>query len=240
MDGSVAMSLSIHNRKLFLPAFLTVQVPGLVAVILMLVWTLSYKGGFAWGAADPGHAFYWHPLLMTIGMIFLYGNGALIYRVFPPANPAMKMKLKMAHAATMMVVFILMVVALKAAFDSHDLKVPPIPNMYTMHSWVGLTAALLFTAQWLSGLCVFLFPVAGPKLRANLLPFHQYWGNAIFALVVCAALMGLTEKAIWSIKDYSSKQGEGVLVNVLGLMIIFFALGVSFLLTKFDTGNKQE
>jgi hypothetical protein len=33
------------------------------------------RGGFAWGAEDPGKAFNWHPLLMLIGLIFLYGNG---------------------------------------------------------------------------------------------------------------------------------------------------------------------
>ena len=39
------------------------------------------RGGFAWGAEDPGHAFNWHPLLMIIGMIYLYGNGKQIFFV---------------------------------------------------------------------------------------------------------------------------------------------------------------
>jgi len=82
---------------------------------------------------------------------------------------------------------------------------------------------------------VFLFPVAGPKLRANLLPFHQYYGSAIFALVVAAATMGLLEKAIWAIKDdYKTKTGEGLFVNFMGLMILVFAIGVTFLLSKFE------
>jgi hypothetical protein len=37
------------------------------------------RGGFAWGAEDPGKAFNWHPLLMVIGLIFLYGNGKFRY-----------------------------------------------------------------------------------------------------------------------------------------------------------------
>ena len=39
--------------------------------------------------------------------------GALVYRVFPPADSAMKGKLKLLHAATMAVVFILVVIALQ-------------------------------------------------------------------------------------------------------------------------------
>jgi len=233
----MASALSIHNRAAFLGTFIATQVPGLLAVVMMLVWTIHYRGGFSWGAADPGHAFNWHPLLMTIGMIYLYGNGALIYRVIPPVDQAVKKRLKVAHAVIMAAVFIMMVIALKAAFDSHNLRAQPIPNMYTLHSWIGLAASILFGIQWLSGLLVFLLPVAGAELRSNLLPFHQYYGSAIFAMVIAAALMGLLEKAIWAIGDYGTKTGEGLLVNCMGLFIVVFGVGVTFMLSKF---NKEK
>jgi len=40
--------------------------------------------------------------------------------------------------------------------------------------------------------------------------------------------------AFFSRPTYSSKEGEGLLVNILGLMIVVFALGVTFLLSKFE------
>lgn len=87
-----------------------------------------FQGGLTY-VPNKGIPFNWHPILMTLSLIFLYGNGelpvtfsnlltlpsvgALIYRIIPPRSEAHKMRLKMAHAGAMMVTFILMVVGLQ-------------------------------------------------------------------------------------------------------------------------------
>ena len=87
-----------------------------------------FQGGLTY-VPNKGIPFNWHPILMTLSLIFLYGNGelptsfgklltlpslgALIYRIVPPRSEAHKMRLKMAHAGAMMVTFILMVVGLQ-------------------------------------------------------------------------------------------------------------------------------
>ena len=48
------------------------QVVGLVMVILVGVWMGNHLNGFSW---DATLVFNYHPLFMTIGMIFLYGDG---------------------------------------------------------------------------------------------------------------------------------------------------------------------
>merc|ERR1711970_1424147 len=231
------MDLNIHNRRLFLGSFLVVEVIGLIAVIITIHWVEHYKGGVKWGMTDMGISFNWHPILMTIGLIFLYGNGALIYRVIPPKNESQKLVLKIGHAVVMMVAFIVTVIGLQAAFDSHNLSVPPKPNMYTLHSWVGLIAAMLFGFQWAIGFAAFLFPKFSPEIRSLLLPFHQYFGSSILCLAVAAALMGHLEKAIWSNKAYSQKGAESMVVNFTGVFLVLFVMGVTFLLSKFSTEN---
>ena len=91
------------------------QVVGLGLVVLMSVWTGHFLGGFSgqvtnqnmpsghvttvltpdWLQSDPGLEFNWHPLLLTISLVYLYGNGILVYRV---ARNERKSRLKVAHA----------------------------------------------------------------------------------------------------------------------------------------------
>ena len=60
----------------------------------MSVWTGHFLGGFA-GQSEPSLEFNWHPLLLTISLIYLYGNGILIYRI---GRNERKSRLKLAHA----------------------------------------------------------------------------------------------------------------------------------------------
>merc|ERR1712079_322919 len=235
------MNLSIHNRPLFQAAYLSVALIGLTMVITTIAWVGHFKGGVSFSQTEKGIDFNWHPILMTISLIFLYGNGALIYRVIPPRNESHKLKLKLGHAGIMMFAFILMVIGLQAAFDSHNLAVPPKANMYTLHSWIGLMAALLFGVQWALGFSAFLFPKFSPEIRSFLLPFHQYFGSSIICLAVAAALLGHLEKALWSITTpvYASKNSESQLVNWIGICLVLFVMGVTFLLSKFKTENPK-
>ena len=126
---------------------------GISAVILTIHWAINIKvrsrflssghsfpqGGVTY-VENMGIPFNWHPILMTISLIFLYGNGeifnrhfvpvyilwlyhhlnpchpcsgALIYRIIPPKNEGHKLKLKLAHAGIMIVAFALMVIGLQ-------------------------------------------------------------------------------------------------------------------------------
>jgi len=50
------------------------QLVGATVVVLMCVMLGHFQGGYGWGYQNP-HKFNYHPLFMTIGLIFLYGDG---------------------------------------------------------------------------------------------------------------------------------------------------------------------
>ena len=52
---------------------------GLTLVITTIAWVGHFKGGVSFSQTEKGIDFNWHPILMTISLIFLYGNGRSFY-----------------------------------------------------------------------------------------------------------------------------------------------------------------
>ncbi|XP_037814722.1 cytochrome b reductase 1-like isoform X3 [Lucilia sericata] len=208
--------------------YVLTQLCGLTMIVLMGSWIGVHMGGLG-GTNNPSLEFNWHPLLMTIGLIFLYGNAILVYRGFRSTR---KKALKITHAAIHMGAFILTVIALKTVFDSHNLAKTPIPNMYSLHSWLGLSAVILFCLQYVVGFAAYLVPGAKESLKAAIMPLHIYFGLFGFVLAIASALMGITEKAIFSVANYSNLPSSGVMVNLCGVLYIVFGGLVVYLATN--------
>jgi len=217
------------SRGFLLPLLLVVAIiTGLASLVSVLFWKIHFDGGFAW-SSDPGKQFAWHPFLLTSSIV-LMGLGSIMYRVTPQCIN--RRTSKALHALVMILALAAAIIGLWAVFDSHNLADPPIPNMFSLHSWVGISTIGLFAVQLLFGLLIFLFPCAPSRVRGYYHPLHIFFGLAMLASATAAAVIGLTEEALFSLPNYSSLPGKGILLNCLGMFLTVFTITVMFIATK--------
>lgn len=230
----------IHDREsmgspfVFIVSVASIQVLGILAMVLTGVWMGKYLGGFAWDGSDK--EFNYHPLCMVISMVFLYSEAMIVYRVFRHEN---KLFVKLVHFGLQLVVFAIAVWGLKAVFDFHNHN--NIPNLYSLHSWCGLITVILFSSQLLVGFVSFLFPKLPDVPRAEYLKVHVFFGVLIFTLAVGTCLLGINEKLFFT-KVYAKLPAQAKLGNVLGLTLVVLAGIVVFVVTNsaFKRSNTEE
>ncbi|XP_073323407.1 lysosomal membrane ascorbate-dependent ferrireductase CYB561A3-like isoform X2 [Pagrus major] len=207
---------------------------GLACVVCVCVWNSQWRGGFAWNGT--AQQFNWHPVLMVTGLVVLYGNGAVVYRI-PLTWGHNKLPWKLVHAALMLLALVLSIVGLCAVFDFHNTK--GIPNMYSLHSWIGIVATALFATQWVFGMAGFLLPCSPIALRKLLKPVHVWFGSIILMLSIVACISGINEKLFFVLNgknnaSYSNLPSEAVLGNSSGVLIVAFGLVVLKILSNHE------
>ncbi|NXN84143.1 CYBR1 reductase, partial [Bombycilla garrulus] len=213
----------------FLALLASALLVGFVSVILSFVWVFHYRGGLSWDGSSG--EFNWHPVLIITGFVFIQGIAIIVYRL-PWTWKCSKLLMKFIHAGLNTIAMILVIVSLVAAFDFHNAQ--NIPNMYSLHSWIGLVAVIFYCLQLFSGFAVFLLPFAPVRLRAALMPIHVYSGLTIFATVIATCLMGATEKLLFSLTNpsYSESPPEATFVNCLGLLLVIFGSLILWMVSR--------
>lgn len=221
-----------HPTQGFSIIFAAAQVVGLIAVGLIAIWCSKYLGGFGW--TDATQRFNWHPLLMTLGFVYAYGNGMMIYRVLHKEE---KPKLKLIHGGINAFALFCALIAQIAVFSFHNEK--GIPNLYTLHSWIGLGVTIIFTGMLATGVIVFLLPGTPLYARAKVLPLHVFTGNVLLALIVVTVISGIKEKALFKFLNgaykgpqYGSLPPEAMLLNFAGIAVVVFAILVGYITTQ--------
>ncbi|XP_053195482.1 lysosomal membrane ascorbate-dependent ferrireductase CYB561A3-like [Scomber japonicus] len=209
---------------------------GLLCVLFVSFWSSQWRGGFAWDGSAL--QFNWHPVLMVSGLVVLYGNAAVVYRI-PFTWKQRKHTWKLVHAGFMLLALFLSVLGLCAVFDFH--RGFHIPDLYSLHSWLGICTVVMFAFQWGLGLAGFLFPCSPSWFRSTLKPVHIWIGKAVLILSLTSCISGITEKLLLTLNGatgelYNSLPLEAKFVNSLGVLIMVFGLVVSVILSK----NKWE
>lgn len=220
--------MAMAGYKGFLGLLVSALLVGFLSVIFTLIWVLHYREGLGWDGTEL--EFNWHPVLLITGFVFIQGIAIIVYRL-PWTWKCSKLLMKSIHAGLNTVAAILVIISLVAVFDFHNAK--NIANMYSLHSWVGLTVVILYILQLFLGFFIFLLPWAPLSLRALLMPIHVYSGLLIFGTVIATVLMGVTEKLLFmKNSSYSSFPPEGVFVNTLGLLVLVFGALIFWIVTR--------
>lgn len=222
------------------PIFPAVRIIGLVVSVLVLVWTVHYRGGMALVSDNKILIFNVHPVLMVIGLVVLNGEAMLAYKTLSGE----KTFKKIVHLFLQFLAFLLSIVGLWAVWKFH--KDRGIDDFYSLHSWLGLLCLFLFGIQWAAGFVTFWYPGGSRSRRTSFKPWHVYLGTFIYALAVVTTMTGFLEKATFLqahqlISRYST---EARLVNSLGMLTAVLAglviLGVvSPVYTKGDAHNLE-
>lgn len=221
--------MDMEGYRGFLVLLVSALLVGFLSVIFTLIWVLHYREGLGWDGTAL--EFNWHPVFMVTGFVFIQGIAIIVYRL-PWTWKCSKLLMKSIHAGLHTVAAILVIISLVAVFDFHNTL--NITNMYSLHSWVGLTVVILYILQLLVGVLVFLLPWAPLSLRALVMPIHVYSGLLIFGTVIATVLMGVTEKLFFALTSsgYSTFPPEGVFTNTLGLLIVVFGALIFWIVTR--------
>ncbi|KAF3575905.1 hypothetical protein DY000_02033491 [Brassica cretica] len=216
------------------PIFSVVRVLGFIIAVLVLTWTVHYRGGLALSSDNKDLIFNVHPVLMVIGLILFNGEegsclSSIAMLAYKSVQGTKNLK-KLVHLTLQFAAFILSLVGVWAALKFHIDK--GIENFYSLHSWLGLACLFLFAFQWASGFVTYWYPGGSRNSRASLMPWHVFLGVAIYALALVTVTTGILEKLTFLqvnqvITRYST---EAMLVNTMGVLILvlggFVVLGV--------------
>ncbi|KAJ6654007.1 hypothetical protein lerEdw1_007516 [Lerista edwardsae] len=218
------------------------QVLGLAVITVTGVWMGQFRGGIAWESLTLQLNI--HPLCMVIGMVFLQGDALLVYRVFrTESKPFTKLLHGLLHALALAIALVGLVAVFKYHQNNH------FPDVYSLHSWCGILAFGGYFVQWLLGLCFFLFPGTSLLLRSRYRPLHVFFGVVLLLLSIATCLLGILELLLFKIRQvtrlqalgrsmaevgdtYGSFAPEGVLANVLGLLLVAFGGVMGYILTR--------
>ncbi|XP_019872564.1 lysosomal membrane ascorbate-dependent ferrireductase CYB561A3 isoform X2 [Aethina tumida] len=201
---------------------------------LTIFWVVKFHGGFAW-RDDPKKQFNLHPVLMVAGFITFSGFSVLLYRI---CRCCRRIYVKLLHTVFHSLAIPCVAVGFLAVLDSHNLAQPtPIPNFYSLHSWIGLVTMGLFAIQYIVGFFSFLILLccegATAGFRASLVPIHASFGLTTFMLAIAACVTGITEKVIFSLgQRYSQLDDEAIIVNTIGISLIGLAIVVGYILQR--------
>lgn len=221
----------------------------ITSVIVVIVWISSSLGGLSWQQQGQSkQVFNWHPLLMICAFSFMT-VATLSFRTKMLLTQRSQQKLL--HGIAWSVAAMCAFVALLAVFKSHNDETSGfIANLYSFHSWIGMTVIILYMIQFVLGILTFAWPLASmtPVRKARILQIHKFVGPFIYNATAATILLGIQEKESFigcaysvSEADYYPWRHFGEIPSVcktshvLGFLVLLVAFCTNLTLYDFRT-----
>ncbi|VVC32414.1 Cytochrome b561/ferric reductase transmembrane [Cinara cedri] len=215
------------------------QAVGLACVAAIICRTIMYHEGYFEESSYPNATSIspvqfsnWHFLLITIGL-YLYANSIFMIKtkkLDKNKNSDVTLQYVMLHTFA----FAVSALALYAIYANKETNKPKDSkfyqgHLYSVHSWVGLCAALMFTVQWLSTVAAFVMPCLR---NAGLPPGRTFSLYTVFVSSV-ALVTGINGHAIKLLKGaYRTYSTESLILNGFGMLVMVFLFLIAFMVLK--------
>ena len=213
----------------------------LISMVMVASW-IGELGGLSWKEGASKQVFNWHSLMIVTSFCFMT-VAALSFRYRFGSRRGQKI----VHGMSWSVAMICAIVALVAVFKSHNDSVSGlIANMYSLHSWIGMTLIIMFILQFLFGAYAFVLPGMSPKTKSTVLLLHKYIGPFLYNMMAFTMLLGIQEKEgfigcsytvdtpdLFPIQHFGKIPVICRISHTLGIFLFFMALTTSFALHDF-------
>eukprot|EP01035_Chromulina_nebulosa_P018864 gene18864-24649_t len=150
----------------------------------------SYLGGLNWGDL----IFNYHPIFMTTGMIFCFVNALLSFKYLPLPKIVRKSIHGVLHTLSLMFVIMgLTAVIVGNNFTNYNTVGIYFANLFSLHSFVGLSALAVYFQNYLIGFLAYGLGVFSEDFKEKYLSNHVLFGLFALFLALAAVESGIME-----------------------------------------------
>jgi hypothetical protein len=197
-----------------------------------------YLGGLNWNE----QVFNWHPVLMVAGMVLCLICGLVTYRIVPLPKKHQKVIHAIIHAAAIICTITgLSAVVTFNNYTNHNEYGAYFSNLYSIHSFMGLSAIVLYFSNFILGFMHFLLPGVSIELRKAFRPNHVFFGAMTLFVSAMAVQSGIAEEASscyyevtsaeWNPAKHYHRLPDGCkLSNGIGIMVLLAVLFCAYAL----------
>jgi len=214
-------------------SLLAFEVVAILPIILIIYWGQKYGGGFSWDYKSK-LKFNYHPVFMMIAFVFVMGHAVITFRILPLRHRVKKY----IHATLNLVGVVFAIVGLMAVLEFHNEQ--GFPNIYSLHSWLGVVTLAFLFLQALGGLAIFQDLVKGARdeIRAAYKPWHVAAGVFMVTAAAATICTGLQEK--YGFANPAKFSAEAYTFNFTALMIFMWGFTVIYILTSVEKRTPED